>query len=178
MIKQILLNQLAGWHIIGILLLFFIIVLKYSGNSIGGKSVFIKDGTLDAREKGFLKSLLGNYFLWGFIQQLLCVILYTVLKYLFPNGQWNNVIIAVLFSFGGHSPNPVLTFGTFGMSLVLLQHYDIYGNVVAMGFIHGAIATGLNYFYPNKLIHSFSCWSGYVKYQKRMFPELFIKDYK
>ena len=123
------------------------------------------DGKINAWERMFYRRLLIRYPIWGFTQQLVVILIYVGLNYLFPDGKYfmNRFIVLVLFTIA-HFPNPLLMFVAPLITAMFIDHFNIYQNIYVLGISHGVLATTLMYFIPPKIHTSFSIWRNYWRY--------------
>lgn len=116
-------------------------------------------------EKNFLKKLLWKYPLWGFIQQLVMIIIFYFIKKIIVT-DWIAIAITSLIFAGLHYPNIYLGLAVFGMEQLLLNYLLLYHNLYFIGFIHGFLGTSLLYFSPSIIYTRFSTWKNYWELYK------------
>lgn len=122
------------------------------------------DNEYNTWEKNFLAKLLWKYPLWGFVQQLIIIIVYVFLRKIFID--WVAISIASLIFASLHYPNLFLFLATFGIEQLILNFFNFHGNLYINGFIHGFLGTTLLYFSPPILFTKFSTWKNYWELYK------------
>lgn len=115
-------------------------------------------------EKTFLSKLFWKYPLWGFVQQLIILIIFYFLRRVFSD--WIAIIIASFIFAGLHFPNLFLFLATYGLEQTLLAYFLHCYNLYFIAFIHGFLGTVLMYFAPSVLYTRFSTWKNYWELYK------------
>lgn len=155
-----------GWWEAGVIILLFIVIIIAAGKVLDGRDPFHINGKFDRTERSFLKSFFFTYFLYGMIQQIGLVVVYELFS-LIPRFAEPGIIVTVALIFAFlHFPNFLLMFATFGFGQVTLWHWSYNMNIIAIGMMHGMIATTLEYYPPDWISTKFGAWKKYTKYQK------------
>lgn len=149
-------NILSGWTSSIIFSLIVSISIMLASKRLGGQTVVKLDGKLVHLEKKFYKSIFVEYFFWGVIQQLFLVGIYNLLC-LIPIESFKPWAVLVAASIFGimHYPNVMVMFATFAMAQMLLFHWSVYHNIVAIGFAHGLMASVTLYYAPDSITLGF-----------------------
>jgi len=115
-------------------------------------------------EKKFLKKLFWKYPLWGFVQQIVILIIFYFLRKIFND----SIAIVIASSIFGllHYPNLFLFLATFGIEQMFLTFFTYFPNAYLLGFMHGFLGTTLLYFSPSLLYTKFTVWKNYWELYK------------
>lgn len=160
-------NILNGWLSITILVAVCSAWIIISSRITGGERVIIIDKKLSTREKKFWSTMIQDYIVWGTIQQIAVIFLYQLLCNI-PIDKTFVLWITVLIFIIAHTPNFFLAPWSGLLAVFFIGHYDIYGNILAIGIGHGVLGTIMKFYVPSKLSGSFATWKGYIKKMKEI----------
>ena len=158
-------NILSGWIYAFTVIALICLSIIISSILLKVNSPFVLDGNLDNREKSFLKLFFYKYILWGLLQQSILIALYYYLSFLkVPYAEFISVYVFSII----HMPNFVLMLSTFGLGYVSINHFIEYKNILAIGVMHGMIATVLSFYIPKVIITKFTIWNWYIQEQVKI----------
>lgn len=161
-----LLHPLAGWHVIlpfaAVVIAMFVVNAKWMGVKLR-LNFLDKEFTDD--EKGFLKSALLTYPLWGTAQQLICAAVFATMVHFGVHLYLAVAITAMIFGYM-HSPNNILIWPTMALGFGYYLHFSCFHNLYALGILHGILATVYCYHMPGRVVTTFRIWNAYADDQK------------
>lgn len=162
--NNLLLSLIQMFIICGVGFIFIYLICEQINNKIL-KIKDLVDKEVTEYEKKFLKKLFLKYPLWGFVQQLIMVIIFYYVRKLF-NSDWISITVTSLIFVLFHFPNLYLSLAVFGLEQLLLNYFLLYHNLYFISFIHGFLGTALLYFSPSIVYTRFTIFKNYWELYK------------